>query len=238
MVVRAKIKVLGDAHLRRLWSDFRPATQARIKLEADHVLDMYLAAFAPLKNLGRPSKSRPATAQPRPRRPPSDPPAALPLPPLDDCPTTALPGSPEKVAVLERRAARGVSLWHPQDAGTRQPGRARRDGSRPGQAARRCGVAPNPTAEKVDVDHEPTDAELVRELLAGETGGTWQTPAGRVTSQGPPAHPVDARGGPARAPRAAWTADGPVGRRKGRENARGQMRGSGGGVLRTCGNRL
>jgi hypothetical protein len=35
---------------------------------------------------------------------------------LPDHPTTALPGSPEKVAVLEARAALGVSLWHPGDA--------------------------------------------------------------------------------------------------------------------------
>jgi hypothetical protein len=31
-------------------------------------------------------------------------------------PTPALPGTPEKVAVLEERARRGVSLWHPRDA--------------------------------------------------------------------------------------------------------------------------
>jgi hypothetical protein len=31
-------------------------------------------------------------------------------------PTNALPGSPEKVAILESRARRGVSLWHPKDA--------------------------------------------------------------------------------------------------------------------------
>ena len=31
-------------------------------------------------------------------------------------PTDALPGSPEKVAVLEQRARLGVSLWHPDDA--------------------------------------------------------------------------------------------------------------------------
>jgi hypothetical protein len=31
-------------------------------------------------------------------------------------PTTALPGTPEKVAVLEERARRQQSLWHPQDA--------------------------------------------------------------------------------------------------------------------------
>jgi hypothetical protein len=35
------------------------------------------------------------------------------LPPF---PTGALPGTPEKVAVLEERARLGVSLWHPLDA--------------------------------------------------------------------------------------------------------------------------
>jgi hypothetical protein len=37
-------------------------------------------------------------------------------PRLPDQPTDALPGSPEKVAVLEERARLGVSLWHPLDA--------------------------------------------------------------------------------------------------------------------------
>ncbi len=31
-------------------------------------------------------------------------------------PTDALPGTPEKVAILEERARLGVSLWHPLDA--------------------------------------------------------------------------------------------------------------------------
>jgi hypothetical protein len=31
-------------------------------------------------------------------------------------PTDALPGTPEKVAILEERARLGLSLWHPQDA--------------------------------------------------------------------------------------------------------------------------
>jgi hypothetical protein len=31
-------------------------------------------------------------------------------------PTSALPGSPEKVAILQQRASRGEALWHPQDA--------------------------------------------------------------------------------------------------------------------------
>lgn len=34
------------------------------------------------------------------------------LPPF---PTNALPGTPEKVAVLQERAQLGVSLWHPFD---------------------------------------------------------------------------------------------------------------------------
>ena len=36
-----------------------------------------------------------------------------PLPPF---PTTAAPGSPEKVAILAERARLGLSLWHPLDA--------------------------------------------------------------------------------------------------------------------------
>jgi hypothetical protein len=35
---------------------------------------------------------------------------------LPDRPTTAVPGSPEKVAILEERAQMGVALWHPLDA--------------------------------------------------------------------------------------------------------------------------
>jgi len=35
---------------------------------------------------------------------------------LPPCPTNALPGTPEKVAVLQERARMGVSLWHPLDA--------------------------------------------------------------------------------------------------------------------------
>jgi hypothetical protein len=31
-------------------------------------------------------------------------------------PTEALPGTPEKVAVLEERARQGQALWHPADA--------------------------------------------------------------------------------------------------------------------------
>lgn len=36
---------------------------------------------------------------------------------LDPNPTDALPGSPEKVSVLEYRAQMGYSLFHPNDAG-------------------------------------------------------------------------------------------------------------------------
>jgi len=36
------------------------------------------------------------------------------LPP--DEPTKALPGSPEKIEALRSRAARGMGLWHPDDA--------------------------------------------------------------------------------------------------------------------------
>ena len=32
-------------------------------------------------------------------------------------PTTAVPGTPEKMAVLEMRAKMRQALWHPQDAG-------------------------------------------------------------------------------------------------------------------------
>jgi hypothetical protein len=35
---------------------------------------------------------------------------------LPEAPTGAVPGSPDKVAVLEERARLGVSLWHPLDA--------------------------------------------------------------------------------------------------------------------------
>ncbi len=35
---------------------------------------------------------------------------------LPDAPTSAAPGSPEKVAVLEERARLGLALWHPDDA--------------------------------------------------------------------------------------------------------------------------
>lgn len=45
-------------------------------------------------------------------------------------PTSALPGTPAKVAVLIERAAQGVSLWHPEDGiglgvGGRHGGEAR-----------------------------------------------------------------------------------------------------------------
>src|SRR5437879_5197507 len=38
---------------------------------------------------------------------------AVPLPPF---PTSALPGTPEKIAVLEERARLKLNLWHPDDA--------------------------------------------------------------------------------------------------------------------------
>lgn len=34
-----------------------------------------------------------------------------------DVPTSAYPGTPEKLAVLEYRAANGLCLWNPNDAG-------------------------------------------------------------------------------------------------------------------------
>jgi hypothetical protein len=37
------------------------------------------------------------------------------LPPAPPAPTGALPGTPEKLAVLEERAAGGYRLWHPLD---------------------------------------------------------------------------------------------------------------------------
>jgi len=36
--------------------------------------------------------------------------------PLPAGPTAALPGSPEKITVLEQRALLGLELWHPDDA--------------------------------------------------------------------------------------------------------------------------
>ncbi len=35
---------------------------------------------------------------------------------LPPTPTRAMPGSPEKVAILEQRARLGQALWHPDDA--------------------------------------------------------------------------------------------------------------------------
>jgi hypothetical protein len=34
---------------------------------------------------------------------------------MPPCPTAARPGTPEKVAVLEERAAAGLRLFHPMD---------------------------------------------------------------------------------------------------------------------------
>lgn len=36
--------------------------------------------------------------------------------PLPSAPTSAMPGTPEKVAVMRERAAKKQSLWHPLDA--------------------------------------------------------------------------------------------------------------------------
>jgi hypothetical protein len=47
------------------------------------------------------------------RRGVSDRTGRVPAPPA---PTIAVPGSPEKVAILEERALLRVSLWHPADA--------------------------------------------------------------------------------------------------------------------------
>jgi hypothetical protein len=41
--------------------------------------------------------------------------------PLAAAPTTALPGTPEKVAVLEERARLRQALWHPLDALADEP---------------------------------------------------------------------------------------------------------------------
>lgn len=41
--------------------------------------------------------------------------------PLPPCPTTALPGTPEKVAVLAERARLRQNLWHPDDATAEDP---------------------------------------------------------------------------------------------------------------------
>lgn len=36
--------------------------------------------------------------------------------PLPARPTSAVPGTPEKIAILEQRAELKLSLWHPEDA--------------------------------------------------------------------------------------------------------------------------
>lgn len=41
--------------------------------------------------------------------------------PLPTFPTAALPGSPEKIAVLEERVRLKQSLWHPDDATFAEP---------------------------------------------------------------------------------------------------------------------
>jgi hypothetical protein len=43
--------------------------------------------------------------------------------PLPPEPTEALPGTAEKVVVLEERARRGLALWHPGDATAGEPAR-------------------------------------------------------------------------------------------------------------------
>lgn len=43
-------------------------------------------------------------------------PELIPDPPLDDCPTDALPGTPEREQVMASRAERGRSIFHPGDA--------------------------------------------------------------------------------------------------------------------------
>lgn len=54
-------------------------------------------------------------------------------------PTTALPGSAEKITVLERRAANGERLWHPLDAGlAKLPAYDRTDLMAGTEAARMC----------------------------------------------------------------------------------------------------
>jgi len=65
-------------------------------------------------------------------------------------PTTALPGTEEKVRVLMERARLGQSLFHPLDA-------------RIGDAATRPALPP------VDADPEPVPAGLLEEIL-GEDG--------------------------------------------------------------------
>jgi hypothetical protein len=42
---------------------------------------------------------------------------------LPAVPTRALPGTPEKVAILEERARNHQGLWHPADAGMAPPAR-------------------------------------------------------------------------------------------------------------------
>jgi hypothetical protein len=41
--------------------------------------------------------------------------------PLPDFPTSALPGTPEKIAILAERARLGQCLWHPSDATLETP---------------------------------------------------------------------------------------------------------------------
>ncbi len=52
------------------------------------------------------------------------------LPALPPAPTAALPGTPEKVAVLRERARLRQALWHPRDATLTDANRTRRSFSR------------------------------------------------------------------------------------------------------------
>jgi hypothetical protein len=45
--------------------------------------------------------------------------------PLPTCPTRAMPGSTEKILVLEERARMKQNLWHPEDAPFEQPNLAK-----------------------------------------------------------------------------------------------------------------
>jgi hypothetical protein len=47
--------------------------------------------------------------------------------PLPAVPTDAMPGSPEKVAILMERAQNRLSLWHPEDADMTGPKRRQRE---------------------------------------------------------------------------------------------------------------
>jgi hypothetical protein len=73
-------------------------------------------------------------------------------PPLPTVPTEALPGSPEKVAVLEERVKLGLALWHPAD---------------PTIKTHRTGLSV--------IADAPEKAEMITLYLAGETVATVAT---------------------------------------------------------------